>query len=127
MEAHRAERLAGALRDELYEIINFEVSDPRVGTVEIAAIELSPDGRRAVVRVQTQTDESLAALIHAGAFVRHELAERLDLFRVPDLKFEAASNLGPPARIESLLKRAKRGRSRDGATAPPVGQKSPAE
>ena len=127
MDPHRAERLAGALRDELYEIINFEVSDPRVGTVDIAAIELAPDGRRAVVRVQTESDESLAALIHAGAFIRHELAERLDLFRVPDLKFEAASNLGSPARIESLLKRVKRGRARDGAAPSPGSQKSPAE
>ncbi|MCX6594600.1 MAG: 30S ribosome-binding factor RbfA [Acidobacteria bacterium] len=127
MDPHRAERLAGALREELHEIVNFEVADPRVGSVEIAAIELSPDGRRAVVRVQTETDESLAALIRAGAFIRHQLAERLDLFRVPDLKFEAATNLGPPARIESLLKRAKRGRSREPFSATPETQKSPAE
>ncbi len=118
MDAHRAERLSTALREELYELINFHLEDPRIETVDLPAVELSPDGKRAVVRVSVNGDavalqKALDALEHAKAFLRGQLAESLDLYRVPDLRFEAASEAGTSAKIESLLKRVKRGRPRD--------------
>jgi len=123
MDPHRAERLSTALREELYELINFELEDPRVGPVDIPAIELAPDGRKAIVRVEASDPQSLEALEHARGFLRRELAARLDLFRVPDLKFESATQISSPARVAELLKRARRGRPRDEASA----QKSPAK
>ncbi|MDX2179659.1 MAG: ribosome-binding factor A [Bryobacteraceae bacterium] len=123
MDPHRAERLSTALREELYELINFELEDPRVGPVDIPAIELAPDGRRAIVRVEASDPQSLTALEGARGYLRRELAARLDLFRVPDLKFEAASEIASPERIAELLKRARRGRPRDFGAA----QKSPAK
>lgn len=118
MDAHRAERLAAALRDELYELINFRLEDPRIHQVEVPAIELSPDGKRAVVRIVvngggTRLTETLAALDHARSFLKRELAESLDLYRVPELYFESAAQAGPPDKIEFLLRRIKRGRPRD--------------
>lgn len=118
MDAHRAERLAAALHDELHELINFHLEDPRIGEVDVAAIELSPDGKRAVVRVMTvgneaKLRETLKALDHAKSFLRRKLTQSLDLHRVPDLYFEAAAQAGPPEKIEFLLRRIKRGRPRN--------------
>ncbi len=122
MDPHRAERLATALREELHKLINFELSDPRVGVLDVAAVELSPDGRKAVVRVlpggsEPASDEQIQALTGAKGFLRRELAQALDLRQVPDLYFEAAALGGTPDRFRHLLKRARRGRPREENTA----------
>lgn len=118
MDPHRTQRLAEALREELYELVNFELEDPRIGQVDIAAVELSPDGRRAIARVllfgeESQRNQSLKVLEGARGFLKGQLAQALGLPRMPDLHFEAAAEAGSPERMEQLLRRARRGRPRD--------------
>jgi ribosome-binding factor A len=111
------ERLSEALREELEEMIGYEMSDPRVEGASVAEVLVSPDGRHARVRVITTGDQqkqqhTVEALNGARNFLRRQLTARLDLFRVPDLQFEAAveGEIGP--RMKQLLKRVKRGRPR---------------
>jgi len=117
MTDHRAERISQALREELAELIGYELSDPRIGSATVTDVQVSPDKRHAIVRVGlsqgADAQTTLAALDHARNFLRHELSARLDLYRVPELHFEAdvASELGP--RVEHLLKRVRKGRPRD--------------
>ena len=118
MDPHRALRLAEALRAELQELISFELQDPEVGEVDIAALELSPDGRKAVARVmaygsEDERNQSLAALGRARTFLKRQVAQNLDLPRVPEIYFEAAADAGSPERVQRLLKRTRRGRPRD--------------
>lgn len=118
MDPHRAERLAASLRDELHELIQFEIGDPRVGPVHITSVELSPDGRKAVVRLtatggQSDLDQSVAILSKARGFLKESLARDLQLARVPELYFEAAAKAGSDDRVEHLLRRARRGRLRE--------------
>lgn len=114
------ERLAEALREELAELIAYEMSDPRVLDVNVSEVITSPDKRHAQVRVGSASGgdikEALKALDNARGFLRHQLAERLDTFRIPELHFEAdvSATIGP--RMETLLKRVKKGRPRDGAS-----------
>ena len=118
MDPHRAERVSESIREELEELIGYEMSDPRVGTASVIEVHLSPDYRHAHVTLvlegtaQEQAD-TLDALNHAKQFLRFQLAERLQLFRTPDLHFEPAlaANLG--AKAAQILKRIKRGRPRD--------------
>ena len=111
------ERLAEALREELAELIAYEMSDPRVLDVTVSEVITSPDKRHAQVRVGSASGadvtEALKALDHARGFLRHQLTERLDTFRIPELHFEAdvSATIGP--RMETLLKRVKKGRPRD--------------
>jgi ribosome-binding factor A len=114
---HRTERISAALQEELTELIGYELSDPRVSAATVAAIEVSPDKRHALVRVKVDegadVEQAIAALQHAATFLRREVARRLELFRVPELHFEAdiATELG--GRMEHLLKRMKKGRPRE--------------
>jgi len=118
LDPHRAERVSESIREELEELIGYEMSDPRVGTASVIEVHLSPDYRHAHVTLvlegtaQEQAD-TLDALNHAKQFLRFQLAERLQLFRTPDLHFEPAlaANLG--AKAAQILKRIKRGRPRD--------------
>ena len=117
MDPHRNERVSEHIREELEELIGYEMSDPRVGSVAVAEVHLSPDYRHAHVSLvltgsaQEQT-ETIAALNHAKQFLRHQLAERLQLFRTPELQFEAALPPDLGAKVPQILRRIKRGRPR---------------
>src|SRR5579875_226628 len=118
MVNHRAERVSEALREELGEMIAYELSDPRIGDAAVTEVLVSPDMRHAQVRLHLDPDvrkraETIRALDGAKHFLRRQLAERLNMFRVPELHFEADIGLGGPARLGELLKRIRRGRPRD--------------
>ena len=118
MESHRAERISEALREELGEMIAYELSDPRIGDAVVTEVLVSPDMRHAQVRLHMTTDvgqqkETIAALEGARHFLRHQLSERLNLFRTPELHFEPDVKLAINARVDQLMKRVRRGRPRD--------------
>ncbi len=119
MDNHRSERVSEALREELGEMIAYELSDPRIGDATVTEVLVSPDMKHAQVRLHLGTGvkqqrETIEALDGARHFLRRQLAERLSLFRIPELHFEAdvpAAN--GKSRMEHLLKRVRRGRPRD--------------
>ena len=116
MEDHRARRVSEAVKEELAEIIGFEMEDPRLVSVSVTGAEVSPDMRHARVKIATEPGDekkALAALEHARNFLRHELAARLNLRRSPELHFAPDSHPDADARIEFLLRRAKRSKARE--------------
>jgi ribosome-binding factor A len=117
MENHKAERVSEALREELGELIAYELTDPRIGEAVVTEVLVSPDKRHAQVRLHMPASaeeqrRTMEALDGARHFLRRQLAERLNLFRVPELHFEADVQLSKNGRIDSLFKRIKRGRPR---------------
>ena len=89
---HRGERLAGAIRQELRELIEYEVKDPRAGFATVTAVELSNNLRKARVLVRLPGNDqekqaSLARLAAAQSFLRGELAQRLALQHTPAISF----------------------------------------
>lgn len=122
MDPHRKERLAEALREELAELIAYEMSDPRVSDVTVSEVITSPDKKRAQVRVgligETDPAGALEALENARGFLRRELSERLATFRIPELHFEADVSATIGSRMEHLLKRVKKGRPKDAGPEP---------
>jgi ribosome-binding factor A len=118
MDSHRVGRVSEALREELGEMIAYELSDPRIGEAVVTEVLVSPDMRHAQVRLHladgpTQQQQTIRALDGARHFLRRQLAERLNLFRVPELHFEADLSVAGNNRIEQLLKRVRRGRPRE--------------
>ena len=119
MDTHRAQRVSETLREELGEMIAYELSDPRIGETTVTEVLVSPDMRHAQVRLHMNERgsqvETIKALDGAKHFLRRQLAERLDLFRVPELHFEADVAPGLGDRVEQLMKRVRRGRPRNAA------------
>jgi len=118
MDPRRSERLAEALRTELEELIGYELDDPRIDVSGVAEVFITPDGKQARVRLNLNGDReaqqhTLEALDHAKGFIKRHLAHRLDLFRLPDIRFEASLSAELPERVADLLKRVRRGRPRD--------------
>lgn len=104
-----------ALKEELRELIAFELSDPRLEDVEVVEVQVDPGLRKALVRVSAPKDrtaDAVAGLEHARNYLKNELQARLEVRRVPDLYFDASANLGPKQRVDSILRRVRRGRPR---------------
>ena len=118
MDPHRTERVSESIREELEELIGYEMSDPRVGPATVIDVHLSPDFRHAHVELllsgpAEEQAATLEALGHGKQFLRHQLAERLQLFRTPELHFEPVLAGALGAKVPQILKRIKRGRPRD--------------
>src|SRR5215469_3579558 len=115
MDERRTLRVSEAVREELAEIIGFELDDPRLVDISVTDVHVSPDARHARVRVamrgeEREQRESLEALEHARPYLRHELGVRLNLRHVPELHFERDRHPDAASRVEFLIKRAKKSR-----------------
>ena len=72
--------------------------------------QLKKDAAASDAKVQA---EALEGLEHGKHYLRHELARRLSLRRVPELHFEADAGGELENRIERLLHRARKTRGQD--------------
>ena len=123
MDSHRSQRVSEALREELGEMISYELSDPRVGEATITEVLVSPDMRHAQIRLHilkgsSGDGETIQALNHARPFLRRKLAERLNLFRIPELHFEEDVKTEGKDKMHHLLKRIRRGRPKEALPQP---------
>lgn len=108
MKRHRPERIGELLKEELSEIVNYELRDRRVGVVTITHVKVSSDLKHAKVYVSLlgsdeEVRQTIAVLNHAAQFMRHQLYPRLHLRFVPELTFAYDDSIAKAARIDDLL------------------------
>src|SRR5678810_341152 len=106
---HRTERFTDTLRDEISQIVGFELEDPRLTTVTVTDVRLSSDKRNARVYVTVAGDEeehksALNALKHAAPYVRKQLELSLNLPRTPELHFVRDRVEEQGERVDQLLR-----------------------
>ncbi|RLE35294.1 30S ribosome-binding factor RbfA [Candidatus Acetothermia bacterium] len=86
-------RIEAEIQRELSDIIATELRDPVLKEFlpDIVGVELSANGQRATVYVfagdEALREAVLSALARDAGFLRTELAHRMDLRRVPTLRF----------------------------------------
>jgi ribosome-binding factor A len=105
---HRSERIADSIREEIAQIVGYELEDPRLSTVTVTDVKLSDDKRAARIYVTVAGDENehksaLAALKHAAAYVRKQLGISLNLPRTPELHFVRDRVEEEGERVDQLL------------------------
>lgn len=106
--SHRPEKIEQFIQEELSQLIQREVKDPRIGFVSVTAVEVSPDLRhaRAFVSVlgdQEAKDATMAGLAAATGYIRRELAQRLSTRFVPELMFKLDESIERGSRVMKLL------------------------
>jgi ribosome-binding factor A len=110
MPSRRPERVSGLLLEAVAETLFREVKDPRVSTVTLTSVRISPDLKAAklffIVRRKEDLADALAGLRKATGFIRHQIAGRLQLRYVPELEFLHDETLENANRLESLLRQA---------------------
>ena len=92
--AHHIERVNSLIRQEISELLQRQVKDPRLGNfIAVTAVATSPDMKYAKVFVsrigsEEEKQETLSVLALASGFLRRELTKRLRIRRVPELSFQ---------------------------------------
>jgi ribosome-binding factor A len=104
----RTNRMGDLVRAELSDLLLRHVQDPRIKLVSLTSVEVSPDMRRASIRVsvlgtEEQRQEAMDGLQHARGFLRTELSRRLRTRVTPELVFELDRGAEHSQRISDLL------------------------
>lgn len=121
-------RVADFIRDELADIIQRGMRDPRVGMVSVNEVKVSKDLSYAEVYVSSfaaDTPESRVALIDvlnkAGGYLRTELAKRHRMRTTPKPRFHYDELVESGPRLEALIEKAVRS-DEEASAAAPVGE-----
>ena len=91
--AHRVERVNSLIRQEISQLLQRQIKDPRLGNfIAVTEVSTSPDLKYAKVFVshigsEEEKQETLSALASASGFFRRELAKHLKLRNIPELSF----------------------------------------
>ncbi|HYR76152.1 MAG TPA: 30S ribosome-binding factor RbfA [Pyrinomonadaceae bacterium] len=114
---HRPERIAETLREEIAQIVGYELEDPRLTMVTVTEVRVADDLRDASVYVTVQGDEqehltALRALRHAAPYVRKQLGFALNLRHTPALHFVRDTVEEKAERVDSLLEKIEHGAER---------------
>ena len=111
---HRPERIADTLREEITQIVGYELEDPRLIMVTVTDVRVADDLRDASVYVTVEGDEAehlkaLRALEHAAPYVRKQLGFALNLRHTPALHFVRDTVEEKAARVDALLHQIQKG------------------
>ena len=105
---HRPEKVEQFIKEELSQILQREVRDPRIGFVSVTDVEVSDDLRHTRVFVSVLGDpEAKAAtmegLSSAARYIRRELGQRLQMRFTPEISFRLDESIERGSRIMKLL------------------------
>lgn len=104
----RAERVKHLIQQEISQILQLDIKDPRVKLVTVTDVKLTPDLREAKVMFSSlsetaEQDALLTGLKRASGYIRGELGRRLKLKHIPQLEFIVDDSYDQQARILNLL------------------------
>src|SRR2546429_2243616 len=92
--SHRHERIGEEIAHEINAMLAGELKDPRLeGHVSVSEVRVQPDMKHARIFIVVRSNDSkerngaIKALEHASGYIRHELIERLQVRRLPELHF----------------------------------------
>lgn len=108
MSKMRAERVGEQLKQELMDIINNKVKDPRIGFLTITDVQVTNDLSQAKVYLtvlgkEKEVDDTFKALEKARGFIKAELGSRLCLRTIPELYFEYDHSIEYGNKIERMI------------------------
>jgi ribosome-binding factor A len=110
MATRRQRKVANLILEEISDLIARKLRDPRASGVTVTGVDVSPDLRHADIYVSRLGDEeereaTLAGLTAAAGYLRRELAPRVQLRFMPELRFHLDRSWEQGARIDELLDR----------------------
>jgi ribosome-binding factor A len=108
MGRYRPERLKAFVQENIGDIIQNQLKDPRIGFVSVTSVDVSRDARYARVYVSVFGDDeakksALKALDSASGYVRNQLGTRLSMFHTPEIHFRLDESLEHAAEINAII------------------------
>lgn len=106
--SRRTDKIAHSLQRAVSEVINSELTDPRLGFLTVTETSVSPDMQTATFYIsvlgnESQTGESMKALRNASGYIRQRIGSRLSMKYVPVLRFQLDDTEDRAERIEKII------------------------
>jgi ribosome-binding factor A len=116
--SQRTQRLDSQIRQELMDLMQREMKDPRIGFATVTRVETARDLGSARVWVSVYGSEeerqaSITALRDATPWLRRRLAERLHIRSVPQLSLRRDDSIEEGDRMLRLLRELEEQRAED--------------
>jgi ribosome-binding factor A len=113
-EFSRTSRIGEVIMRELAQMIQQELSDPRVGMVTVSHVDITSDLKYAKVYVtrlngvesEQDVDECIAGLTNAAGFLKRGIAKRVEIRSIPELRFLYDKSLDHGFRMDELIAKA---------------------
>lgn len=107
--ANRDLRIRSLIGRNIVDIIHFELKNARIGFLTVSEVKVDSDHSHAKVYVTfldaISASKQLAELNRCRGFIRHSLAAKLALRRVPEIEFCLDESFQKAEHIEELLKK----------------------
>jgi ribosome-binding factor A len=107
-QSPRPGRLADQIQEEISDIAQRRLKDPRRGFFTVTGVEVTRDLRQATIYISTldsaELESTLETLERAKGFFRTELGRRIRIRFLPELRFLPDRSAERGRRIEDLLK-----------------------
>ena len=115
---HRPEKVREFIKEQVSEIIQHDLKDPRIGFVSVTDVEVSVDLRHARVFVSVLGDEdakasTMTGLYSAQGYIRTELGRRLQMRYTPEVTFKLDESIERGTRVVTLIHEVSKGGQRD--------------
>ncbi len=105
----RAERVSNLIRQEISELLQEQINDPRLTVfISVTRVSITDDLRQAKIYVSVLEDninknEVLNGFKAATGFLRKELASRLTLRYIPELTFQFDNSIEYGTKVLRLI------------------------
>ena len=103
----KIERINHMIMEEVSKILMLEVKDEDIKFVTVTDCDTSNDLSYCKVYVtvleQEKRDETLKALNNASSFIRGELAKRIEIRHIPELKFIYDESVSYVEKIDNII------------------------
>jgi len=106
----RPQRLGDLIQRDLSELIRLELRDPRVGMLTLTSVDVSPDMSHAKVFFtmlnKDQLEDTLHGLKRSAGFLRSQLARRVSMYTIPELRFQYDETIERADHLSRLIEQA---------------------
>jgi ribosome-binding factor A len=107
--AHRIDKLEHLIKEEVSLIFLYKLQDSSLGLLTVTNVKLSPDLKIAKIYISVFEREKREAVLEKirgrTGFIRTELAHRIRVKFIPELKFFIDDTLDYVEKIEGLIKK----------------------
>ena len=106
--AYRIDKVENLIKEEVSLILLYKLQDPSIGFITVTNVKVSPDIKNAKIYLsvfdKTQRAAVLEKVTSLAGMIRSELASRVKLKFVPELRFYIDDTMDYVEKIEGLIK-----------------------
>ncbi|MBE6124567.1 MAG: 30S ribosome-binding factor RbfA [Erysipelotrichaceae bacterium] len=111
-KTYKADRISNMVQKYVSEIIQFELKDKDIGFVTVTRAKVTNDYSYAYIYVsyidEVSKQKGLEALEKAKGFIRSRLADKLTIYKTPEIIFKLDTSFDEAQEIEEVLKNLKK-------------------